>query len=72
MAWLTRPSGKRYLYISYWSSDQKKCFTRYIPLDQAAAVAQSAEQKAQRKTLAREAKAAYRAVLAKQRRQKPE
>jgi hypothetical protein len=70
MAWLTRPSGKRYLYISHWDRQTQKTITRYIPLDQAEPIVQSLEQKAERRDLAREARAAYRAVRDKQR-QKP-
>ncbi len=70
MAWMTRPSGQRYLYISHWDRQTQKTVTHYIPLVDAKPIAQSLEQRAQRRALAREARAAYRAVRDKQR-QKP-
>lgn len=66
MAWVIR--GKyRYFYRSIWDRKRKRRVTYYVRIDEAAAVAQTAEQKVKRQALKREARAAYRAVLAKQR-----
>lgn len=74
MAWKTRPSGKRYLYISHWSSDKKKSVTRYIPLadvdETVKAVARTAELSDERRALKRKAEDAWRGALAAQRQER--
>jgi len=51
---------------SLWNPQTQKSVTNYIPLSDAPAMAATAEQRAKRRALAREARQAWRAALAAQ------